>query len=92
MPKRPFGADTKKLLPGLIDEANDGLLYIDDANLLRDDLLSAILNIREAGGYRLERDGLSEQRESRFTVLSVMNPEVVRFLPLHSTVSGFLRR
>ena len=65
----------KKLLPGLIDEANDGLLYIDDANLLRDDLLSAILNIREAGGYRLERDGLSEQRESRFTVLSVMNPE-----------------
>ena len=65
----------KKLLPGLIDEANDGLLYIDDANLLRDDLLSAILNIRETGGYRLERDGLSEQRESRFTVLSVMNPE-----------------
>ena len=29
----------KKLLPGLIDEANNGLLYIDDANLLRDDLL-----------------------------------------------------
>ena len=65
----------KKLLPGLIDEADGGLIYIDDANLLRDDLLSAILNIREAGSYRLERDGISETRNTRFTVLSVMNPE-----------------
>lgn len=65
----------KKLLPGLIDEADKGIIYIDDVNLLRDDLLSAVLNIREAGGYRLERDGLSEQRDTVFTVLAVMNPE-----------------
>ena len=65
----------KKLLPGLIDEADQGLLYMDDVNLLRDDLLSAVLNIREAGGYRLERDGLSEQRDASFTVLAVMNPD-----------------
>lgn len=65
----------KKLLPGLIDEADKGIIYIDDVNLLRDDLLSAVLNIREAGGYRLERDGLSEQRDTDFTVLAVMNPE-----------------
>lgn len=65
----------KKLLPGLIDEANQGIINIDDVNLLRDDLLSALLNIREAGGYRLERDGLSEQRDTSFTVFAVMNPE-----------------
>lgn len=65
----------KKLLPGLIDEADKGIIYIDDVNLLRDDLLSAVLNIREAGSYRLERDGLSEQRDTSFTVLAVMNPE-----------------
>lgn len=65
----------KKLLPGLIDEADKGIIYIDDVNLLRDDLLSAVLNIREAGVYRLERDGLSEQRDTAFTVLAVMNPE-----------------
>ena len=62
-------------MPGLIDEADGGILYIDDVNLLRDDLLSAILTIEEAGGYRLERDGLSEARRTRFTVLSVMSPE-----------------
>ena len=80
---RLFGAvDTEEaiksgkriLLPGLIDEADGGLLYIDDVNVLRDDLLSAILNIQEAGGYRLERDGLSSGRDTRFTVVAVMNP------------------
>lgn len=65
----------KKLLPGLIDEADKGIIYMDDVNLLRDDLLSAVLNIREAGGYRLERDGLSEERKTTFTVLAVMNPD-----------------
>lgn len=65
----------KKLLPGLIDEADQGIIYIDDVNLLRDDFLSAVLNIREAGSYRLERDGLSEERQTSFTVLAVMNPE-----------------
>lgn len=65
----------KKLLPGLIAEADQGIIYIDDVNLLRDDLLSAVLNIREAGSYRLERDGLSEERQTSFTVLAVMNPE-----------------
>lgn len=65
----------KKLLPGLIDEADKGIIYMDDVNLLRDDLLSAVLNIREAGGYRLERDGLSEERKAAFTVLAVMNPD-----------------
>ena len=65
----------RKLQPGLVDEAKDGILYIDDANLLRDNILTAILSIREAGGYQLERDGLSERRDTSYTVLAVMTPE-----------------
>ena len=65
----------RKLQPGLVDEARDGILYIDDANLLRDNILNAVLSIREAGGYHLERDGLSEQRDTSYTVLAVMTPE-----------------
>ena len=79
----------KKLLPGLIDEADKGIIYMDDVNLLRDDLLSAVLNIREAGGYRLERDGLSEERKTAFTVLAVMNPDSGT---LSWTGSAFLQR
>ncbi|MBQ8919140.1 MAG: VWA domain-containing protein [Acidaminococcaceae bacterium] len=65
----------RQLQPGLIDEADNGVVYLDDANLLRDDILSAILNIEEAGGYQLERDGLSERRDTKYTVLAVMAPE-----------------
>ena len=65
----------RQLMPGLIDEADKGVVYLDDANLLRDDILSAILSIREAGGYQLERDGLSGHRDTNYTVLAVIAPE-----------------
>ena len=65
----------RQLQPGLIDEANGGVVYLDDANLLRDDILSAVLRVEETGGYQLERDGLSEHRDTKYTVLAVMAPE-----------------
>lgn len=65
----------RTLLPGLVDEANEGILYIDDVNLLQSDLLSIVLDIQQNGSYKLERDGLSVERKSRFTILSVMNPD-----------------
>ena len=65
----------RQLQPGLIDEADKGVVCIDDANLLRDDILTAVLGIREAGGYQLERDGLSEHRDTNYTVMAVMAPE-----------------
>ena len=65
----------RQLQPGLIDEADKGVIYLDDANLLRDDILSAILSIEEAGGYQLERDGLSGHRNTNYTVLAVIAPE-----------------
>ncbi|MBQ9320333.1 MAG: VWA domain-containing protein [Acidaminococcaceae bacterium] len=65
----------RRLQPGLIDEADGGVIYLDDANLLRDDILSAVLSIEEAGGYQLERDGLSQHRNTNYTVLAVMAPE-----------------
>ena len=65
----------RQLQPGLIDEADGGVVYLDDANLLRDDILSAVLRVEETGGYQLERDGLSEHRDTKYTVLAVMAPE-----------------
>ena len=44
-------------------------------NLLQSDLLSIVLDIQQNGSYKLERDGLSVERKSRFTILSVMNPD-----------------
>lgn len=65
----------KKLYPGIINEADQGVLYLDDANLLREDLLDSILNITEVGAYQLERDGLSLRCDTSFTVIAAINPE-----------------
>ena len=53
----------KKLQAGLLEESNHGILYIDDVNLLRDELLSSILNVTESGIYKLERDGFSLEKK-----------------------------
>lgn len=65
----------KKLYSGIINEADQGVLYLDDANLLREDLLDSILNIAEVGAYQLERDGLSLRCDTSFTVIAAINPE-----------------
>ena len=65
----------KKLYPGIINEADQGVLYLDDVNLLREDLLDSILNIAEVGAYQLERDGLSLRCDTSFTVIAAINPE-----------------
>lgn len=71
----------KKLLPGLIQEANGGILYIDDVNLFRQDLLLNVLDAEEAGVYNLERDGLSIESQTHFTVAAVMDPEAGTLSP-----------
>lgn len=71
----------KKLLPGLIQEANGGILYIDDVNLFRQDLLLNVLDAEEAGVYNLERDGLSVESQTHFTIAAVMDPEAGTLSP-----------
>ena len=65
----------KKLQAGLLEESNHGILYIDDVNLLRDELLSSILNVTESGIYKLERDGFSSEKFFSGTVFATMNPD-----------------
>lgn len=65
----------RTLLPGLIHSAEQGMIYIDDVNLFREDLLSALLDIKEQQVYFLERDGISLKSSVFFNVAAVMNPE-----------------
>ncbi|MDO4177932.1 MAG: VWA domain-containing protein [Phascolarctobacterium sp.] len=65
----------RRFSPGLLARATDNILYIDEANLLRPELLTAVLDSNSAGFNQVERDGISFRHDVRTTVLATMNPD-----------------
>ncbi|MFH0896965.1 MAG: ATP-binding protein [Candidatus Bathyarchaeota archaeon] len=65
----------RALQPGLRAEANQGILYIDEVNLLSDHLIDAILDAAASGWNVVEREGISITHPSRFILIGSMNPE-----------------
>ena len=51
------------------------MLYIDEINLLPDQLADFILDSAASGQYRMERDGITRIVESRYILVGTMNPE-----------------
>ncbi len=65
----------KRFSPGILARATDNILYIDEANLLRQELLTAALDANSAGINNVERDGISCSHEVRTTIIATMNPQ-----------------
>lgn len=65
----------KRFAPGILSRANENILYIDEVNLLRQELLLAVLDANAAGLNQVERDGISFSHPVHLTVLATMNPE-----------------
>ncbi|NEQ66209.1 MAG: AAA domain-containing protein [Symploca sp. SIO2D2] len=61
--------------PGLLEEADGGLLYIDEVNLLDDHIINIILDVTSTGVLVVQREGQSEQKPVSFTLVGTMNPE-----------------
>ena len=68
--KRP-----RRVRPGLLAEANDGVLFIDDVNLVDEHTLTMMLSSLDAGVVRVEREGLSAERPCRALRLASFTPE-----------------
>jgi Mg-chelatase subunit ChlI len=61
--------------PGLMARANNQVLYVDEVNLLPDNITDDILDAC-AGGYNtVEREGVSVTHPARFILVGTMNPE-----------------
>ena len=64
-----------RLRPGLLAAAHQGVLYVDEVNLLADHLVDVLIDAAAFGVNRIERDGLTAEHPSRFVLVGSMNPE-----------------
>jgi magnesium chelatase subunit D len=56
----------KKFQPGLLAAVHQGILYIDEVNLLPDHLVDILLDVAAMGENRIEREGLSFSHPSKY--------------------------
>ncbi|MEV4421178.1 ATP-binding protein, partial [Patulibacter sp. NPDC049589] len=63
------------LQPGLLARAHQGILYVDEVNLLGDHLVDVLLDAAAQGEAVVERDGVSVRHPARFVLVGTMNPE-----------------
>lgn len=61
--------------PGLLAKAHQGVLYVDEVNLLPNALVDQLLDVAASGVNVIERDGISHKHDARFVLIGTMNPE-----------------
>jgi len=65
---------TRALEPGILAEANRNILYVDEINLLDDNLVDVLLDAAAYGVNIVEREGISLAHPSNFILVGTMNP------------------
>jgi len=73
--KRALTEGIRALQPGLLAEANNNILYIDEVNLLDDYVADLLLDAAAMGWNIIEREGISVKHPARFILVGSMNPE-----------------
>lgn len=66
---------------GILAQADRNLLYIDEINLLSDEIMDAILDAAAQGLYTVRRNAVSSTYRARFVLIGSMNPEEGRLRP-----------
>jgi magnesium chelatase subunit I len=66
---------------GILAQADRNLLYIDEINLLDNNIVDAILDAAAQGSYTVRRGPVSATYRSRFVLIGSMNPEEGRLRP-----------
>jgi magnesium chelatase subunit I len=73
--------DRMLLRRGILSHADQNLLYIDEVNLLPNEVADAILDAAAQGVYTVRRGTLAATYRSRFVLIGSLNPEEGRLRP-----------
>jgi len=65
----------RRFEPGLLARANQGVLYVDEVNLLEDHLVDLLLDVAATGVNVVAREGVSMTHPAEFLLVGTMNPE-----------------
>ena len=65
----------RTLDPGILAEANRGICYIDEINLLDDNVIDALLDASSSKVNVVEREGISFSHPSSFILVGTMDPQ-----------------
>ena len=78
----------KALEIGMLAEANRGILYVDNINLLDDHIMDVLLDSAAMGVNVIEREGVSVSHPAGFILIGTMNPEEGELRPqLHDRLA-----
>lgn len=97
--EKMFVSGEKGFVPGLLAEANQGILYIDEVNLLEDGLVDLILDSAAGGWNTVEREGISIGHPAKFMLVGSgipqngeLRPQLVDRFGLSVNVSTIMDR
>ena len=73
--ERALQAGQRHFEAGLLAQAHQGILYVDEVNLLADHIVDVLLDAAASGVNTVEREGISLSHPARFILIGTMNPE-----------------
>ena len=79
--ERAAAHERMRVRRGILAQADRNILYIDEINLLSDDIVDSILDAAAQGAYTVRRGPLAATYRSRFVLVGSMNPEEGRLRP-----------